>query len=233
MRKKLTSRFVETVALPTRRRAEYHDELLPGLRFRVFSTGRKSWSVVGRVKGKQVRHTIGTYPTILLTEARETGRLLLRNMQLERYTEPEIPLPYARWVTRCRNSSPNMLSPRTGIGGPHRACCRGSSRYFTCPLAEVKRSDVVRILDRIIAEGKPYRANRVLAAIKKLFAWALDRGLIDVHPIFGLKPPSKEIARDRILTEAETRAFWIAADAMGFPFGPALLLLLLNGPTAW
>jgi predicted DNA-binding transcriptional regulator AlpA len=42
MRKKLTSRFVETVAPPTRRRAEYHDELLPGLRFRVFSTGRFS-----------------------------------------------------------------------------------------------------------------------------------------------------------------------------------------------
>ena len=99
---------------------------------------------------------------------------------------------------------------------------------FHMPLAEIKRADVVRVLDSIIAEGKPYRANRVLAAIKKLFAWALDRGLIEVHPIFGLKPPSNEIARDRILTDAEVRAFWAAASAMGFPFGPALLLLLLT-----
>src|SRR5829696_5216903 len=64
MRKKLTSRFVETVAIPAVRRVEYHDELLPGLRFRVYQTGRKSWSVVGRVDGKQVRYTIGTYPHI-------------------------------------------------------------------------------------------------------------------------------------------------------------------------
>jgi integrase len=100
---------------------------------------------------------------------------------------------------------------------------------FHKPLAEIKRADVVRVLDSIIAEGKPYRANRVLAAIKKLFAWALDRGLIEVHPIFGLKPPSKETARDRILTDAEIRGFWTSASGMGFPFGPALLLLLLTG----
>jgi hypothetical protein len=34
---------------------------------------------------------------------------------------------------------------------------------FDMPLADIKRSDVIRILDGIIAEGKPYRANRVFS----------------------------------------------------------------------
>jgi hypothetical protein len=55
MRQKLTARLVETLPIPKARRAEYHDELLPGLRLRVFITGRKSWSVVGRVDGRQIR----------------------------------------------------------------------------------------------------------------------------------------------------------------------------------
>jgi hypothetical protein len=43
MRKKLTSRLVETLSPPAaKRRIEYHDELLPGLRFRVYQTRRKA-----------------------------------------------------------------------------------------------------------------------------------------------------------------------------------------------
>ena len=231
MHKKLTSRFVETVAPPVTRRVEYHDELLPGLRLRVFSTGRKSWSVVGRVQGRQVRHTIGTYPAIALAEARETARAILRDMQLGKYASADLQqAPPA--LRTLGDTVPEFIEkharPKNRDWRATQAMLRRFEPLFASPLSEIKRANVVRVLDSIIAEGKPYRANRVLAAIKKLFAWALDRGLIDVHPIFGLRPPSKEVARDRILTEREVRAFWSAASKMGFPFGPALLLLLLT-----
>jgi hypothetical protein len=132
-------------------------------------------------------------------EARDTARILLRDMQLGKYVEPDPPrlrtlgdtVPefiekHARSKTRDWRATASML--------------KRFEPLVHIPLAEIKRADV-----GIIAEGKPYRADRVLAAMKKLFAWALDRGLIDVHPIFGLKPPSKEIARDRILTDTESR----------------------------
>ena len=45
----------------------------------------------------------------------------------------------------------------------------------------IVRSDVVRVLDEIVA-GTPYRANRALAALKKLMNWALDRGMIESQP---------------------------------------------------
>jgi AAA domain len=47
-------------------------------------------------------------------------------------------------------------------------------------------------LDQMIASGTPYRANRALTALKKLMAWALDRGMIDVNAIAGLKAPATE-----------------------------------------
>ena len=215
MRKKLTSRFVQTVAPPTRRRAEYHDELLPGLRFRVFSTGRKSWSVVGRVSGRQIRHTLGTHPTISLAEAREAARKVLRDMQLGKHSQqPLAPPPLRTLGDVVPEFIEKHARPKNRDWSATQSMLQRFRPLFHIPLAEIKRADIVRVLDSIIAEGKPYRANRVLAAIKKLFAWALDRGLIDVHPIFGLKPPSKEVARDRILRESEIRAFWAAASAI-------------------
>ena len=48
-------------------------------------SGKKTWFAVGRVGGRQVRHTIGTYPTVTLGEAREAARLILKDIQLGLY----------------------------------------------------------------------------------------------------------------------------------------------------
>ena len=85
-------------------------------------------------------------------------------------------------------------------------CLKRFEPLYDMPLADIKRAHVIRILDSIMAEGKPYRANRALASIKKLFAWSRDRGYIEHHPIDRLKPPGREIARDRILTAHELSA---------------------------
>ena len=82
------------------------------------------------------------------------------------------------------------------------AMLRRFEPLFANPLSEIKRANVVRVLDSIIAEGKPYRANRVLAAIKKLFAWALDRGLIDVHPISASGRPARRL-RETVSSPSE------------------------------
>lgn len=59
------------------------------------------------------------------------------------------------------------------------------------PLRDIKRADVIHVLDDMIEAHTPIRANRALAAVKKLFAWALDRGLVDIHPVLGLRAPAK------------------------------------------
>ena len=64
------------------------------------------------------------------------------------------------------------------------------------------------------------QANRVLARIRTLFAWAVGKDLIGTNPCDGVKPPTKEKARDRVLSETEIGAFWAAAGELDWPFGP-------------
>ena len=84
MRKKMNVRLIETLTPPKVRRYEIADELLPGLRLRVYPTGRKVWSAIARSDRRQVRQNIGTYPAIDLAEARDAARIILRDTQLGR-----------------------------------------------------------------------------------------------------------------------------------------------------
>jgi integrase len=52
--------------------------------------------------------------------------------------------------------------------------------------------------------------------------------MIEVNPVAGLKQPSKERKRDRVLSDVEIYRFWQATGELGFPFGPLLQLLLLT-----
>lgn len=99
---------------------------------------------------------------------------------------------------------------------------------YSAILAATKRHDVVRILDEIAAKT-PVRANRAMAAIKKLFSWCVDRGAVEYNPLSGLKPPTKEVPRDRVLSDKELAACWLSAEQKGTPFEQLVKLLILTG----
>jgi integrase len=55
---------------------------------------------------------------------------------------------------------------------------------------------------------------------------------VEVSPVERLKPSDligKREARDRVLSDAELRAIWDAAESMGYPYGPLIRLLILTG----
>src|SRR5262249_35599778 len=59
--------------------------------------------------------------------------------------------------------------------------------------------------------------------------WALERDIINVAPCAGVKSPSAERPRDRVLTDEELARVWGAADQLGYPFGTLIKLLILTG----
>ena len=61
--------------------------------------------------------------------------------------------------------------------------------------------------------GAPIMANRVLAMVKKMFNFALDREWIDANPAARLKPVSPETRRDCVLSADEIRTLWRELDA--------------------
>ena len=75
----------------------------------------------------------------------------------------------------------------------------------------------------------PYMANRTLAVIRKLFNWCVERGVVETSPASGIKRPGREQSRDRVLAGDELRALWKACEAVGYPYGPFVQILLLTG----
>jgi integrase len=232
MRKTLTAKLIENLQPRIERRYEVRDLLLPGFGVRVSVNGKKSWFAVGRVRGRQVRHTIGNYPIVTLSEAREAARLILKDIQLGLYAPPKAD-PEVKQLPSLGEIVIQFIEiyakPKNRGWKAVQATFRKFSTLNDRPIAEITRADVVKVLDGIAARGAPIAANRAMSAIKKLFAWSLDRGVISVHPLVGLKKPGTERSRDRVLTDVELKSFWHATGDLGFPFGPAFQLMALTG----
>lgn len=79
------------------------------------------------------------------------------------------------------------------------------------PAGEVRRKDVLALLDPI-ADRAPVMANRVLTFIKMIYNWAVENEILEVNPVYRMKPPTKERARERVLTDQEIRTFWHGVD---------------------
>jgi integrase len=88
---------------------------------------------------------------------------------------------------------------------------------------------VVGVLDRVVDRGAPIMANRLLVHVKRLFKWAVGRGLVAASPAAHVEAPSPKVERERVLADLELRAVWQGCDRLGWPFGPLVQLMLLTG----
>lgn len=218
--RKLTDRFCAS-AKPREGdiQTDYFDSDVRGLSLRV-STGRKAWTLHVTRSGKRARMTLGTYPELSLAEARtkaedtragrEPGRTFreIADEFLKRHTDEK---SGNRWAAETRRILAHDILPALG------------------DKTEMRKDDIHAMLDAIHDRGSPIAANRALAVVKKLFRWALGRGYVTIDPTAGIAKPADETKRDRVLSEDELACVWGAADAMAYPFGPALRMLILTG----
>jgi integrase len=95
---------------------------------------------------------------------------------------------------------------------------------------ELKRFDVIRMLDNIADTSGPVQADRVLSYVSKAFNWRAIRDENFNSPIVrGMaRTKPKERARDRILSDEELRDVWRALDLADVPACfPALVKVIL------
>jgi len=102
------------------------------------------------------------------------------------------------------------------------------------PISLIKRSEIIRLLDKIAegaplgVAGGPFIADRALAIIRRVMNWHATRSDDFRSPIVRGMARAEEAARTRILADAELRAVWSAADAGNGPFDCLVRLLLLT-----
>lgn len=103
-----------------------------------------------------------------------------------------------------------------------------TQKWSKLRIQEISRRDIIELLDSLVDRGAGITANRTLAALRKMFHWAIERDIIGASPCAGVKPLAPEMSRDRVLSDDELRWFWQACDNSGFPFGPLFQLLLIT-----
>jgi integrase len=99
----------------------------------------------------------------------------------------------------------------------------------TRPISQIKRSEIVALLDKIEIESGPTMADLVLAFVRRIFSWHAARDDDFRSPIVrGMaRSKPKERERRRILTDEEIRKLWNTT-AQG-PFAALVRFLLLSG----
>jgi len=98
-------------------------------------------------------------------------------------------------------------------------------------ITEIHKSDIHKILDRILSRGAPIQAKRTKAHLHRLFNFAVEMGYIQFNPCAQVKLDVKEKSRERFLTIKELKQFWRGLDASGVSdmYKLALRLQLTTG----
>ena len=222
---RLTTKGIET-ARPADVRREIPDAYMRGLYLIIQPTGSKSWAVRCRLGGKPIKHTIGPYPAFGLKEARDAAARVLRGVSEGRGPASARVETVAQGVEQflarhCKNYRPSTLYAAKHWLRHYVVGAWGGRR-----LDHITRADIRTLLASI--EG-PVAANRVHSIVSTFFKWCVANDLLSSSPAANLAVPNKETSRERVLTDAELRRVWQAAEAIGFPYGTILQLLILTG----
>ena len=236
----LTDVAIRKINTPPSRR-EIRDDGAPGLYLIVQPTGAKSFAARYSRNGRVLKTTIGPYPAVTLADARrqalqiaaavasgadpQSDRRAARaaaNVPAER-TVAEVAYEFLKRHTDEKNG-PRWAAETRRIVDRNILPVIGDKAF-----SSVGKADIHDMLDAIKDRGTPIAANRTLSVVAKLFRWALTRSYVDRDPCAGLPKPASEPKRDRVLSDDELARVWHAAEAMPYPFGPAVRLLVLTG----
>ncbi len=241
MAKALTTKAVETAKPDPSKRREIPDSALSGLYLVVQPSGAKGWALRYRWANKPKKLTLGKWPMMGLADARAAAseaiglvehgddpgavKMKAKAERIEaQLSERDTVRAMFELYSKRRLTQLKAGNTVQTVIGKHVMPKWGDRR-----IQDIKRRDVIELLEDIVEGGRAVTANRTRAYLSAFFAWAVQRDAIPVSPIVGTKPPVAENSRERVLSDDELRWLWIAAGDIGQPFGPLARLLILTG----
>ena len=226
--------------MPAQGRTEIADLKATGLAFRVTSSGARSWCFRFRdpKSGKTSRATIGPYPAVSLSAARQRADAM--RSQVVRGENPVEVRRRERRIAATRTFQALADRYLKEHARRHKRSADADERnlrlhvlpkWKTRRFEEITRADIIELIEGIIADQKPTLANRVQALISSIFSFAMDAELVKGNPCARLRRRGVETIRRRVLTDDEIRIFWrgIVRKPVSERVGLALRLILLTG----
>ncbi len=214
---KFTDRSIRNLKLRSQRYEVWEDNG-KGFGIRVSPKGRKTWIFLYRFKKRPRRMSFGTYPSVSLAMAHKRHAKAVAQLVEEGIDPGAI----KRQETARARTAPTIPDLADEYMEFHAKKKKRSWRedqrmldVYVLPkwkklkVEGIRRRDLVLLLDDINA---PIQANRVLALVRKMFNFAIDRGILEATPFTRMKPPHEEKERGRTLPPDEIKAFWNGLD---------------------
>lgn len=240
MAKTLTAAAVEKLKPDPNKRVEVSDGLIPALRVVIAPNGSKSYAVRFKHLGRPKKLTIGPAAAFSLTEARNRAREAL--CEVAHGNDPCELKKAARVaaVAAARHSGDLVeviaedfirrhVSKLKSSADVTRLLRKELQPWHGRRVQDIAKRDVIKLIDDVHERGSPTTSRRLLANLKRFFSWLVERDVLPLPPCSGVKPPSAEVHRDRVLSDDELRLVLRASNALGYPFGPMIWLLALTG----
>jgi integrase len=232
---KLTKRFVDDTQQEAK--DSYHwDTDVPGLGLKVTPKGRKVFLLQYRRPGGRTKNTtkftLGQYGIITVAQARDMARRYLADIvngidpaaekrkgkdlaALHRVTDV-IDQFIALHVEGQRSAKETIRILKREV----------VPAWGNRSVLDITKSDINELLGTKVSQGSHTMANRILAAVRKLFSWCVGKDMLQHSPCDGVPTPSKETKRDRVLGDRELVTILNAARGITSPFGGIVELLI-------
>ncbi len=239
-RKALTDAFCRSQPTPSSGRVEFADLRCTGLSFRITSKGSRTFCFRFRdpVTRASTRSTIGSYPDVGLGDAR--ARADAMRATVADGINPIVEKRQGRAGASQRAFG--IVAERFMVEHSRRKKRSADfddrnlklhvlPKWKNWQIDDIRRADVIELVEGIVTAGKPVLANRVQSLISSIFSFALDADLISANPCARLRKRGEESASTRILTDDEIRLFWRRSllSPLSRGTGLALRLQLLTG----
>lgn len=222
-----------------------------GFGIRILPSGFRTWLFIYTLAGKRRQMNLGDYPDIPLIKARErhidalqalkdgkdpqeVGFEWHRNPQRDREEHARLQEEDRRNPTVDRLAKEYLEKHAK----PKKRNWAEDERMINVHLlpawggrkaAGIKKRDVVLLLEDVMERG-PAMANAVFKLVRKMFAFAVERDILEHTPCMGLKEPAATKSRERSLSEEEIRNLWNGLDHAGMSYDSkqALKLILVT-----
>ena len=207
-----------------------------GFGVRVTAAGVRAFILNYRLRGREYRFTIGSWPDWSVLKAVREARLLRQRVDRgENPLEDRAPPPAA--ITIASVLDEFVVRHVRNRHQPLRSAAEYESafdrlvkpRVGELGIYEIRRSHVVKMLDEIEDKNGPVMADRTLAYLRKAFNWYATRDdQFNVPVVRGMaRVKPKDRARTRVLSDDEIRSIWPVLGELG-TYGALVRMLLLT-----
>ena len=219
---------------------ELWDSSCQGLCLRISYGGKRTYNVMPRINGRQVRYRLGTTESLSLSEARDMARDVFKNAA--KGIDPREADRQAK-IEAERSRRNSFRSVFEDYLADYAADLRTKDKikktmerevlplWGSRPIKGITRADVKQLVRDKRAKGAAVASNRLHSLIRTVLNYALGEDIIEANPAarIGKRILAEEHPRERRLSDDELRRVWLAAEELGAPFGPMIKTMILTG----